>query len=101
LIIRLTQLCQFIVGRFSDTLETWALLMKNPEDHREAARNYIESVGGKLHGFWYMFVTHDGYNRWEAPDNVWMAALLTGAAAVRRQTPSRVFQGTVVEAAAQ
>ena len=36
---------------------------------------YIESVGGKLHGFWYAFGTHDGYNLWEAPDNVSMAAV--------------------------
>ena len=28
---------------------------------------YIESVGGKLHGFWYAFGEHDGYNLWEAP----------------------------------
>ena len=35
----------------------------------------IESVGGKLHGFWYAFGTHDGYNLWEAPDNVSMAAV--------------------------
>jgi len=60
---------------FSYTPETWARLMKNPEDRREAARKYIESVGGKLHGFWYAFGTHDGYNIWEAPDNVSMAAV--------------------------
>jgi uncharacterized protein with GYD domain len=48
--------------------------MKNPEDRREAARQYIESVGGKLHGFWYALGDHDGYNLWEAPDNVSMAA---------------------------
>ena len=48
--------------------------MKNPEDRREAAKQYIESVGGKLHGFWYAFGEHDGYNLWEAPDNVSMAA---------------------------
>jgi uncharacterized protein with GYD domain len=49
--------------------------MKKPEDRREAARKYIESVGGKLHGFWYAFGTFDGYNLWEAPDNVSMAAV--------------------------
>jgi uncharacterized protein with GYD domain len=49
--------------------------MKRPEDRRDAARNYIESVGGKLHGFWYAFGSHDGYNLWEAPDNVSMAAV--------------------------
>src|SRR4026209_1772815 len=53
--------------RFSYTPETWARLAKNPEDRREAARSYIESVGGTLHGFWYAFGTHDGYNLWEAP----------------------------------
>lgn len=61
--------------RFSYTPETWTRLSKNPEDRREAARKYIESVGGKLHGFWYAFGSYDGYNLWEAPDNVSMAAV--------------------------
>src|SRR3990172_7050539 len=61
--------------RFSYTPETWARLIGNPEDRRKAAQSYIESVGGKLHGFWYAFGTHDGYNLWEAPDNVSMAAV--------------------------
>jgi uncharacterized protein with GYD domain len=60
--------------RFSYTPETWARLVKNPEDRRAAAAKYIEAVGGKLHGFWYAFGEHDGYNLWEAPDNVSMAA---------------------------
>lgn len=61
--------------RFSYTPETWARLTKNPEDRREAARKYIETVGGKLHGFWYAFGTHDGFTLWEAPDNVSMASV--------------------------
>jgi uncharacterized protein with GYD domain len=64
----------FYLTRFSYTPATWAKLMKNPEDRRAAAKQYIESVGGKLHGFWYAFGEHDGYNLWEAPDNVSMAA---------------------------
>ena len=60
--------------RFSYTPETWAKLIKNPEDRRKAAKQYIEAVGGKLHGFWYAFGEYDGYNLWEAPDNVSMAA---------------------------
>jgi uncharacterized protein with GYD domain len=48
--------------RFSYTPETWARLIESPEDRREAARAYIESVGGKLHGFWYAFGKHDGWN---------------------------------------
>jgi uncharacterized protein with GYD domain len=61
--------------KFSYTPETWARLIDNPEDRRQAAEEYIESVGGKLHGFWYAFGEHDGYNLWEAPDNVSMAAV--------------------------
>jgi uncharacterized protein with GYD domain len=60
--------------RFSYTPATWAKLIKNPEDRRAAAKQYIEAVGGKLHGFWYAFGEHDGYTMWEAPDNVSMAA---------------------------
>src|SRR5438445_10744925 len=63
------------LSRFSYTPETWARLIGNPEDRRKAAQSYIESVGGKLHGFWYAFGTHDGFTLWEAPDNVAMAAV--------------------------
>ena len=63
------------LSRFSYTPETWARLIGNPEDRREAAESYIESIGGKLHGFWYAFGAHDGYTLWEAPDNVSMAAV--------------------------
>jgi uncharacterized protein with GYD domain len=43
-------------------------------------------VGGKLHGFWYGFGAHDGFNLWEAPDNVSMAAValsIAGGGALR------------------
>ena len=63
------------LSKFGYTPETWARLIANPEDRREAAKSYIESVGGTLHGFWYAFGTHDGYTLWEAPDNVSMAAV--------------------------
>ena len=71
--------------RFSYTPETWARMIDNPEDRRDAARAYIESVGGKLHGFWYAFGEHDAINLWEAPDNVSMAAVvlaITGGGAL-------------------
>ncbi len=63
------------LSQFRYTPETWARLIGSPEDRRRAAQSYIESVGGKLHGFWYAFGTHDGYTLWEAPDNVSMAAV--------------------------
>ena len=61
--------------RFSYTPATWGRLIENPEDRRKAASTYIESVGGKLHGFWYAFGERDGVTLWEAPDNVAMAAV--------------------------
>ena len=63
------------LSKFSYTPETWARLIANPEDRRIAAQSYIESVGGKLHGFWYAFGSHDAYSLYEAPDNVSMAAV--------------------------
>lgn len=63
------------LSRFGYTPDTWARMIQNPEDRRVAARAYIESVGGKLHGFWYSFGQHDGWTLWEAPDNVSMAAV--------------------------
>lgn len=60
--------------RFSYTPATWSKLIKNPEDRRGAATQYIEAVGGRLHGFWYAFGDHDAFCLWEAPDNVSMAA---------------------------
>jgi uncharacterized protein with GYD domain len=71
--------------KFSYTPETWARLTAHPEDRREAARSYIEAVGGTLHGFWYAFGPHDAYTLWEAPDNVSMAAValaITGGGAL-------------------
>ena len=55
------------LSRFSYTPETWARLIGNPEDRRKAAQSCIESVGGKLHGFWYAFGICDGYTLGEPP----------------------------------
>lgn len=62
--------------RFRYTPETWAMLIVEPEDRRRAASAYIESVGGRLHGFWYSFGEHDGVTLWEAPDDVAMASVV-------------------------
>jgi uncharacterized protein with GYD domain len=67
--------------RFSYTPETWARLIQTPEDRRDAARAYIEQVGGSLHGFWYGFGEYDGYAILEAPDNVSAAGVVLAIAA--------------------
>jgi uncharacterized protein with GYD domain len=67
--------------RFSYTPETWSRLIQNPEDRRDAARSYIEQVGGTLHGFWYGFGEYDGYALLEAPDNVSMAGVVLAISA--------------------
>ena len=36
------------LSKFSYTPETWARLIGHPEDRREAARSYIESVGAHV-----------------------------------------------------
>ena len=81
------------LSKFSYTPETWARMIGHPEDRRAAAQQYIESVGGKLHGFWYAFGTADGYNLWEAPDNVSMAAV---ALAIGAGGALRSFETTVL-----
>ena len=81
------------LSKFSYTPATWARLAGNPEDRRAAAQSYIESVGGKLHGFWYAFGAHDGYNLWEAPDNVSMAAV---ALAISAGGALSAFETTVL-----
>jgi uncharacterized protein with GYD domain len=88
------------ITKFSYTPETWARMIANPEDRRQAARTYIESVGGKLHGFWYAFGDHDGYTLWEAPDNVSMAAVALaigagGAMAVHQTTALLTIEETI------
>lgn len=65
----------FYLTRFGYTPATWARLIGNPEDRRGAARQYVEAVGGTLHGFWYALGQHDAYALLEAPDNESIAAM--------------------------
>ena len=91
--------------RFSYTPETWSKLMHNPEDRRDAARAYIEQVGGALHGFWYGFGEFDGYAILEAPDNVSMAgvalAITSGGALASAETTVLMTVEETLEALAK
>ena len=91
--------------RFSYTPETWSRLIQNPEDRRDAARAYVEEVGGTLHGFWYGFGEYDGYAIFEAPDNVSMAsvavAIAAGGALASAETTVLMTVEETLEALAQ
>lgn len=60
--------------RVSYTPASWAAMMKNPQDRRDAARKVIESAGGKLHSFDFAFGNDDAVVIVEMPDNVTAAA---------------------------
>jgi uncharacterized protein with GYD domain len=62
------------------TPETWAKLVANPEDRREAVGALAESVGGRLIDLWYAFGEHDTYTLIEAPGPIEMAGALTQVA---------------------
>jgi uncharacterized protein with GYD domain len=91
--------------RFSYTPETWSRLIQNPEDRRDAARAYIEQVGGALHGFWYGFGKYDAYAIFEAPDNISMSgvalAIAAGGALSRAETTVLMTVEETLEALAR
>lgn len=67
--------------RTTYTPETWAKLVEQPEDRRDAIRALAESVGGQLLDIWYAFGEHDTYTLIDAPGHVEMASALTRVAA--------------------
>ena len=63
------------LSKFSYTPETWARLVVAPEDRRKAAQ-IVHRVGRReAPRLLVRLRQHDGYNLWEAPDNVSMAAV--------------------------
>ena len=95
----------FYLMRFSYTPETWLKLIHNPEDRRDAARAYIEQVGGTLHGFWYGFGKYDGYAIFEAPNNASVAgvvlAITAGGALASAETTVLMTVEETLEALAK
>jgi len=68
------------LSKVNYTPESWAKLIKEPEDRREVVGRVLEAVGGKLHGLWFAFGDHDGYVLVEAPDNTAAASALLAVA---------------------
>jgi uncharacterized protein with GYD domain len=63
------------LGRFSYSSEAIRAMVSNPQDRAAAAREAVESLGGKLLGFWFSFGEFDGVYVAEAPDNATAAAV--------------------------
>lgn len=65
----------------SYTAESWAALVKNPQDRSEAIRPAVEGLGGSLVCTYFAFGDSDVVAIVELPDNVSIAALSIAAAA--------------------
>jgi uncharacterized protein with GYD domain len=63
------------LGRFRYSSDSVRAMIANPQDREAAAREVVESLGGKLHGFWFSFGEFDGVFIADAPDNATMAAV--------------------------
>ena len=63
------------LGRFRYSGDSVRALIANPQDREAAAREVVESLGGKLVGFWFAFGEFDGVFVAEVPDNASMAAV--------------------------
>ena len=56
------------------------MLVSNPQDRGAAAAEAVESLGGKLVGFWFAFGEFDGVFIADAPDNATAAAIAMAVA---------------------
>lgn len=55
--------------------ETWAALIRNPQDRAEAVRRPVENLGGKFEHIWMAFGEDDIIGIVEMPNNVAAAAI--------------------------
>ena len=69
---------------FEYTKDAWHQMVQNPEDREAATRTVMETNGGKLLAFYWMFGDHDGLAIYEAPDAVVAATVLAGIRATGR-----------------
>jgi uncharacterized protein with GYD domain len=55
--------------------ETWAALVRNPQDRAEVVRGAVENLGGKIERIWLAFGEEDVVGIFDMPDNVAAAAI--------------------------
>lgn len=65
------------------TPDSWAAMIKNPQNRAEAVGPMIEKLGGSIKGFWLAFGEYDVIAIVEMPDNASAAAFSVAASAGR------------------
>ena len=61
--------------RISASADTWAAMIKDPSDRLEANRTVVESMGGKLEGYYFVVGENEIVELLEMPDDVSMEAI--------------------------
>lgn len=89
-------MAQFLL-RVAYTPETWAALVKQPQNRLEAVRPVVERLGGSLDNAWVSFGEYDVVAVFQVPDNVSAAAFsmaVSAAGAVKaiETTPLMTFE---------
>lgn len=57
------------------TAETWAALIKRPQDRTLPSRDLVQKLGGKLLGLYYSLGKYDGMVLFEVPDDISASAV--------------------------
>lgn len=63
------------------TPESWAAMVKNPQNRMDAVRPAVEGLGGKFESAWLAFGQYDLIGVCDFPDNVTAAAFSVSVAA--------------------
>ncbi len=61
--------------RLSASSDTWAAMIKDPSNRFEANRPVVESMGGKLEGYYFVVGENEIVELLEMPDDVSMEAI--------------------------
>jgi uncharacterized protein with GYD domain len=77
--------------RFGYEPETWANLIRSPENRTETVSRMLEDVDCSLKGLWYGFGQADGFALIEAPDDVTSAGV---ALAISSSGAFRTYETT-------
>ncbi len=57
------------IAFFSLTGDALARFIENPEDRTGPVRQAVETAGGRLESYYWMFGEHDGFEIFEMPDS--------------------------------